>query len=110
MTYPTALELTDWLNPTDNDDFTQSCVDGAVDSIERACGCSFLLTEPEQRTYHAEHSRYRTVAIPGVATWCMDRARHPRQVGLHRSARTGAAMAGPLGGRWRGAVQQLRTE
>ncbi|MGY4713055.1 hypothetical protein ACXDF8_26510 [Mycolicibacterium sp. CBM1] len=59
--YPTALDLSDWLSPTENDDLTQWCVDAAIAAVEKSCGRTFLTTEPEQRTYQAEYFRGRTL-------------------------------------------------
>jgi hypothetical protein len=70
MTYPDAADLAQWIPAADPDDPNVVwCIEAAASAIERACGRTFTITDPEQRTYQAEYHRGGTlVDIDDVTT------------------------------------------
>lgn len=63
MIYPDPADLVQWISDLDpTDPNVMWCIESAADAVEKACGRTFrAVTDPEQRTYQAEHFRRRTV-------------------------------------------------
>jgi hypothetical protein len=70
VAYPDAADLAQWLPDADpGDPNAEWCVQAAAAAIERACGRTFTITDPEERTYHADYRRGLTlVDIDDVTT------------------------------------------